>query len=390
VRHRDEYRAALHTRVDQKLVVLTSTWGPGSLLGQRPQLPAQLVEQLPIDEYRVAAIVHPNVAHWHGHWQVRAWLSQATQAGLQLVPDREGWRGVLVAADIVLGDHGSVTTYAAALGTPILIGAPGDSELDPDGSSSALIRSAPALDDRGSLLQQVDQTMRTHQTDRYEHIARRTFANPGQALRALQKLIYEMINLEAPTGAPTVRRVPAPETTCPSISATEVLSATDLSSRTIDVLRFPAGAAAGHDPDHHYDDRHLAVDIAETDPALLESADILIRRAGRHTRSADEWARSTLTAYPGCRITAAITSAGSCLAFPRDRPLISLRFHQPPDQSDVPDETILVSALYAWIVSGGTLDATATDIHLRIGPRRLTIRCSTHNSGLSAISPSTD
>ncbi|MGX1952997.1 hypothetical protein ACWIGY_22220 [Streptomyces anulatus] len=44
---------------------------------------------------------------------------------------------------MVIGDHGSVTYYAAALGTPVLLGtAPLDS-LDPDAPVADFIRTAP-------------------------------------------------------------------------------------------------------------------------------------------------------------------------------------------------------------------------------------------------------
>jgi hypothetical protein len=315
LRHRDEYRAALHTCNDQTLVVLTSTWGRWSLLGQDPDLPIRLLGQLPMDEYRLAAIVHPNVWHWHGAWQTRAWLERAARAGLQLVPAREGWRGALVAADLLIGDHGSVATYAAAIGIPVLLGAGTEEELDPDGSTSALIRTAPRFDRTATPREQIDEAIRTHTPDRYTRLTRRTFDIPGQSLRTLQKIMYQLMDLDAPGRAPSTRRVPAPQTARHVVTAAAVLAAMDPHTDTVDIQRFPADTDPPAGVDHT--DRHLCVDLAETDLGLLQNADILVRRSDSRARATPGWAQAILDAYPGCRIVASIMSTGSCMAFPR-------------------------------------------------------------------------
>ncbi|CAD5916514.1 protein of unknown function [Streptomyces sp. KY75] len=119
------YRRALGVPGRHRLVVLSSTWGPTSLIGQGPGLAARVLAALPYDEFRVAAIVHPNVWSEHGSWQIRDLLAPALDAGLMLVLHIHAWRSALVAADVVVGDHGSVTLYGAALGKPVLLGAYG-------------------------------------------------------------------------------------------------------------------------------------------------------------------------------------------------------------------------------------------------------------------------
>ena len=49
------------SRTEQRLVVVTSTWGPASTFGRLDSLLPQLLSQLPRDLYRVAMLVHPNV-----------------------------------------------------------------------------------------------------------------------------------------------------------------------------------------------------------------------------------------------------------------------------------------------------------------------------------------
>ncbi|MCZ0990700.1 hypothetical protein O1M54_43265 [Streptomyces diastatochromogenes] len=78
---RHAYREALGVSEGQRLVVVSSTWGTTSLLGRHPDLPVRLLGGLPHDEYRVAAVVHPNVWSAHGAWQIRALQSSALDAG---------------------------------------------------------------------------------------------------------------------------------------------------------------------------------------------------------------------------------------------------------------------------------------------------------------------
>ncbi|MFF1676311.1 hypothetical protein ACFVYG_09800 [Streptomyces sp. NPDC058256] len=155
--YRERFRRALGVRSGQRLVLLNSTWNPESLFGDGggddvlPSLLPRLTSELPADEYRLAAVLHPNIWHGHGPGQIRAWLDRARRAGLALVDPLEGWRQALLAADAVIGDHGSVTYYAAALGTPVLLGAAPLDGLDPDAPVYDFVREAPRLDARAAL-----------------------------------------------------------------------------------------------------------------------------------------------------------------------------------------------------------------------------------------------
>src|SRR5690606_15918006 len=124
---RDEYRRALglgDPSVDsRRLVMLSSTWRASSVLGDDPALPARLLASLPTDEYAVALVTHPNVLSAHGELQLSIALDAAEAGGLLRIPVTEGWQAALLASDLVVGDHGSVTFYAAAHGKPVLLGA---------------------------------------------------------------------------------------------------------------------------------------------------------------------------------------------------------------------------------------------------------------------------
>ncbi|MDX8053519.1 hypothetical protein SK571_29460 [Lentzea sp. BCCO 10_0798] len=110
---REQYRRALGVEPGDTLVTISSTWTAESTFYQRPELYRELTGKA-----RVAAVLHPNIWAVHGAWQVRSWLADCD---VVVVPPEEGWRAAVIASDIVIGDHGSTTQYAAAVGARVLL-----------------------------------------------------------------------------------------------------------------------------------------------------------------------------------------------------------------------------------------------------------------------------
>ncbi|MEU8269994.1 hypothetical protein AB0B89_22905, partial [Sphaerisporangium sp. NPDC049002] len=94
---RTAYRNALGAGPAQKVVVVSSHYGAGSLLSRHPDLPLRLSAELPSEEFRIALILHPNIWVAHGAQQVRSWFATCTRSGVALLPPEEGWRAALVA-----------------------------------------------------------------------------------------------------------------------------------------------------------------------------------------------------------------------------------------------------------------------------------------------------
>jgi hypothetical protein len=203
------YRRALGIRDDQKLIVVTSTWGPRSLLGEAPEILPRLLAETSASRYRVAASLHPDAWHWHGPWQVRAWHADCVRSGLALLPSAEGWRAALVAADLVIGDHGPVTLYAASVGIPVLLGAFARDEVPP-GSYAALVGgSIPRLHLDRPLLAQVERAA-SDQPERYAGLRDRLTSAPGRAGQLIRKVLYRQLGLAEPPGIPGTEPVPLP------------------------------------------------------------------------------------------------------------------------------------------------------------------------------------
>ncbi|MDQ3786954.1 MAG: hypothetical protein M3422_06895, partial [Actinomycetota bacterium] len=109
---RDKYRKAWGVRDGESLVMVTSTWGRRSLLGERRAVLDRLLAELP-RTVKVVMTLHPAVWAGHGPRQINSWLRGHRDAGLGLVGPGAEWRDLLVAADYLVGDLGSVSLYGA-------------------------------------------------------------------------------------------------------------------------------------------------------------------------------------------------------------------------------------------------------------------------------------
>ncbi|WP_181777447.1 hypothetical protein [Amycolatopsis pittospori] len=202
------YRDAAGVEAHQKLVMVSSTWSQHSLFGGNLDLITRLATCLPRHEYQVMVALHPLTWSAHGARQVRAWLAEALEAGIRLLPPDEGWRAALVASDCVIGDHGSVTQYAAGLGRPVLLN-PG-SALDVRKGSLAgrLWKVAPVLDPARPLRTQVEDLVAACPRRRLAAIEKRITSMPGGAGVRLREEIYRILGIREPDRP--VRAAPVP------------------------------------------------------------------------------------------------------------------------------------------------------------------------------------
>lgn len=380
----DAYRRALGVGDRQRLVVVSSTWGPTSLIGQDPGLPARLLAELPLDEYRVAAILHPNVWSGHGSWQIRTLLAAALEAGLLLIPPAHVWRPALVAAHVTIADHGSVGLYSASLDKPLLLAAFGSDSV-PGTAVDALRQAAPRLDARRALLPQIEDVIGGHAPGRYARVAERAFAEPGQALAKLRTVLFRLMKLpERRDVAPPVLTLAVPEPLDPATAdVTSWMTATTVSAHSgqwaVAVRRYPASVARdfAEEADTFW---HLACDERERDTRLTESASVLVRRIpATAVAGAVRWIRDTLDRFPGCWIAAAALGGGSCLVGLRDAGIV-----EATATGTATDPGLSPAVVYACLRKRIPMDDTVVtlragegheeDVALRLMPRRVNRR----------------
>ncbi|MEU3955158.1 hypothetical protein AB0F45_23045, partial [Streptomyces achromogenes] len=192
------YRRALGLLPGQRLVVVSSTWGRDSVLGTPgADVLRRALAELPADEFRVLAAVHPNAWYGHGAWQIRHWLAPLTESGMLLpAPESETWKAALCAADFLIGDHGSLTMYGTALGIPCVLGAFRDSAVARDSPMDRLGRLLPRLSRAVPLLPQLLHAARTQPDDPALAVLRQSVSSaPGESARRLRRLFYTWLKL---------------------------------------------------------------------------------------------------------------------------------------------------------------------------------------------------
>ncbi|MEU9089654.1 hypothetical protein [Streptomyces sp. NPDC048428] len=355
--HRERFRRALGVRAGQRLIVLTSTWNPESLFGDGdgrsdggagggdvlPALLPRLAREFPVDEYRFAAVLHPNIWHGHGPGQVRAWLDRARRCGLVLVDPLEGWRQALLAADAVIGDHGSVTYYAAALGIPVLLAAAPLHALDPAAPISAFMREAPRLDPGAPLREQVDQLVDRHRP--LSGPAEFTTSVPGEAAVRLRALFYSMMGAAEPERAATLEPLPLPGLETVTVTAPlHVVTRTDRPGE-VSVARWggsPSAAESGGG------DVHIAVHEDTRDVDQLDLADVIFRDGppdDPRFGSPSIWTDEVLQRYQGCSLAAFVVGPDTCVVRLRRGELLRLA-------GVGVDPGVCASALHALLGSG--------------------------------------
>ncbi|MCD0447767.1 hypothetical protein LO762_00945 [Actinocorallia sp. API 0066] len=281
---RDAYRAALGVAEHQTLVVVSSTWGSSSLLDEHPKLPLELLRQLPSDEFRIALVVHPNVTARHGGWNLRSWYADAVRAGLIVIPRRAGWHGAVVAADLIVGDHGSVTLYGACLDRPVLLAGFDAAAIVPDTAMARLGATSSRLDPRRPLRPQLDRVRR------HGHLRADAVETPGAAASAVRAAMYRLMDLPEP-GTPaysTAAPVTSPEDG-PGVTARLVTG--ELVDGACRVERFPVSADVA--------DPQLVVEDTEPNPGIVGLAESLVRRGHGPTSALPPDA--VFARHPGCR-----------------------------------------------------------------------------------------
>ena len=360
--YRDRFRRALGVRHGQHLVVLNSTWNPEGLFGDGgdedvlPSLLPRLTAELPTDDYRLAAVLHPNIWHGHGPGQIRAWLDRARRSGLTLIDPVHHWRQALLAADLVLSDFGAVSYYAAAIETPVLIAATSRDRLDPDTPLAAFHRTAPRLDPHGSLLDQLEKTLANHQP--HTSAAEFTSSAPHLSANLLRRRFYALLNLPEPEPPALLEPLPLPPYT-PPLRTAPLHVRTRVRKKDVWVERTTS------QPYSATGETHLAVHEETRNPADLELAEVIVHygklddpRLGSPAR----WTAEVLQRHRHCTLAAYITGPHRCTVGVRGRGTYELTAHPGADA----DPAAYASALHAWLTTGRTVPARGTTLRVRL------------------------
>ena len=289
---RDTYRASLGLSLGQKLVVVSSTWGPNSFAAQSLGLLKRLVAELPMDEYRIAATFHHNVTVRDGHRELERILKSTIDSGLILLPPTISWQAAVIAADCVLGDQGSTTFYAADV-TPVAITTHSPIDCPADSPMTALINAVPRIEDDQPLLPQVDALVTKSRSDDITAIIDESIERQIDSAAVFRSTMYQLMDLAEPTvPAFLPLEIPRPEpieVTAFVVSAT-VVDVDD--GPTVALTRYPAAIAPMQEG------RHLVVRTDDPDPRRAQTATALV------AVNPEPDLVDLLDRFPGCRVAA--------------------------------------------------------------------------------------
>jgi hypothetical protein len=128
-----------------------------------------------------------------------------------MLPPESEWLGALLAADLVVGDSGSSTAYAAAAGVPVLLGSPAE-EVAPGSPAALLGEIAPRLRFDRPFAPQLAGAMASQPAELASLTASRITSEPGRFGRNMRQLIYRMLGLSQPPSIPAAHpaRMPRP------------------------------------------------------------------------------------------------------------------------------------------------------------------------------------
>ncbi|MFD7656004.1 hypothetical protein ACFV4N_18685 [Actinosynnema sp. NPDC059797] len=340
---RDVYRRALGLAPGQHLVTFSSTWGKGSLSARASREIERALAELPVETYKVALTLHPNVWSLEGEDNVRRRFHRHVErGGLVLVDPVQGWHAVFVASSLVIADNGSLSLYAAMMGTPLLIGAFSD-QVVPGTAMEHLGTIAPRLTSERNLRHQVEEAIAGKGKVDPHALIERTIALPGKAAESFRRLCFHKLGLVAPTDELPVWAAPAPIVTRYPVRSYEVRTLF-VEPSTITLQRFPAAVKQWCEPVEAPWERHLAAYANEPDLRVRQNAAILVDEHEHDFESATARLRSMRENYPGCRIV--VVKYGS-------RHLAAVRRGSHHELTAEPgsDPLLLASALYALIVA---------------------------------------
>ncbi|MCE7007045.1 hypothetical protein LWC34_30070 [Kibdelosporangium philippinense] len=299
-------------------------------------------------------------------------MSEYLRAGLRLVPPAVGWQHTIVAADVVLGDHGAVTGYSAAIGRPTLLATFPDHDVAPGSVIEALGKSAPHVDFRQSLHEQLHRAIGDYEPDQFHTVRELTSSIPDESARTLRQVFYQLMDLPEPDRAAVVRPFDPSELTIEDGIACAALVSAELSSdASVHVTRWPADVTSHHSALHEAADIHLVVRSDHPQRDLLTHAAILTHQNPPNDMHADQALAEIMANYPACRLAVVANSERTGVLRHRNGDTATAEVVDGPG-----DVALAGSAIHAWLASGRPWPTLPDKIVITHGPFRTSIQLS--------------
>ncbi|MGW4109728.1 hypothetical protein ACWEFJ_02500 [Actinosynnema sp. NPDC004786] len=352
---RKRYRKILGVGDERCLVVISSTWNDHSLMATREDLVRRLVAELPRDRFQVVLVLHVNIWAERTRAAIEVAYGKELAAGMLIIAPDDSWQAAVIAADVLIGDHGSVVFYAGSLGVPLLLAADGSTEVDPASPIAALRDEADRLDVSADLRVQIESAMRRRDENRFAAAVNRMFGNQGRSWGTLRDTLHDLAGIAPPDGEPLMVPIPDPSPIRGSYESTAFRVKTIIDptpfDRHLEVERFPAILASPDTSPHSV----LLIDTEEVHQPFIENAEIVVNRDAGHYREARQWLVDGQHDWPGAALLVAVTGELVLMRFTPDSLVL---------QAPRGDPVLLGAAIHQWRVEGFQINDA---VELRIG-----------------------
>ena len=197
VSEREQIRAGMGYGSEDLVILLQSTYGETSLMESIGRdLIAACARAAAEHGWEFILQTHPN--HWTGPWAEehpygKLLLEQEGKPGITVIHHDEDWAPYMVASDMVITDHTSLSMTYALLGKPMLFVAVPGTTLIEGNPGERLARILPKLSDPGSLVADIDRAMRDFPHEQVAEIAKDILSYPGEAAVRIRREVAGLL-----------------------------------------------------------------------------------------------------------------------------------------------------------------------------------------------------
>jgi hypothetical protein len=372
------FRIALGVESWQRQIVLSSTWSHG-LLDSDERLIKRMLAELPLDRYRLVLVCHPNIQDSVGWEGIKRQYRYEIDSGLIIVRSSD-WKSAVLGADLVIGDHGSATFYAAHEGVPVLLASTGVGDLDPGNPAASLERVARRLDFTRPFVEQIENAIKSHDPAAVQAHTSLTLGGGGHALAELRRLFYQALRWPEPDGRAISHRIPEPVPMAHRAPTSYLCHVDVLGSHRprFGIERYPA-AMADYARDVRDDEPVLVHNEHEMDPRVREVAAIDVDTGPQSAAAAlSDIARKTIfrtrTSPHNPRLFAAARTDGGIVAGYHPDQLFAVRRVGRKAGNGTPE--LLAVTLHAWLARDPEVPKGRVVVDIDIGGGPMTVSIS--------------
>lgn len=194
-RTRDEIRNQLGVNQDETLVFMVSTYGPNCLLNTVGDSLLSEARQV-CGKFRFALCIHPKEyvfkRETESDWNEN--LSMLKNDGFLVLESGEDWEHYMIACDVILTDHTSLSSYGVGLGKPYIFTPVPESVTEKYSLTCQLMDFSPILrPDASNLMECLMFAKNEYPLEKLAQLMEKLGYYPGEAKARARKAVYNIL-----------------------------------------------------------------------------------------------------------------------------------------------------------------------------------------------------